>query len=121
MVPKSRLGLHPSEMLYGRSFLRSPGNSRVIDGVHIEELNYYICSIIRKYFNCYLYQHTPLVVPITNFNAVPDNITYYKPPLNFTFQAQLTSKYVPTPCFKLCEVSSIAKQLTRALHDLLLN
>lgn len=59
-------------------------------------------------------KYITLVVPVTNFNAVPDTVSYYNLfPLNFTtFQVQSIFKDIVTQCFNLAEVLSIAGQLT---------
>ena len=66
---------------------------------------------------CHLRPQTnhELVVPITDFDTVPDPTTYYNhPPLGVTWQVQLTKEYhnIPVPCFNLSEIISIGGKVT---------
>ncbi|KAF4021733.1 hypothetical protein G4228_013551 [Cervus hanglu yarkandensis] len=56
-----------------------------------------------------------LVVPITDFDTVPDPITFYNhPPLGVTWQVQLTKEHhnIPVPCFNLSEIISVGGKVT---------
>ena len=60
-------------------------------------------------------QYIPSVVPITDFDTVPDPLTFYNlPPSSFTFQVQITKRpqNIPIPCFNLSEVISIGGKVT---------
>lgn len=60
-------------------------------------------------------QYLPSVVPITDFDTIPDPETFYNlSPPRLTFQVQIASgpPNTPTPCFHLSEVISIAGKMT---------
>uniref|UniRef100_A0A8C3WKU4 Envelope protein n=1 Tax=Catagonus wagneri TaxID=51154 RepID=A0A8C3WKU4_9CETA len=70
---------------------------------------------------CHMSPHAPhggyllSVVPITDFDTIPDPETFYNlSPPRFTFQVQIANRpqNTPTPCFHLSEVISIAGKIT---------